>query len=122
MAGSVVETAIYQAIKKFERDCSRIPKLAMQPLFEVINPAKTAKKLGDIQSYHRGLNVVIDTTLTSKVCNDPKDAAMAGKAAEKAESIKRKEYTKNIRIPEKLFIPMVVDNMGGINDEIFRRS
>jgi hypothetical protein len=110
MAGTIVEKAIGTALKRLEDFVEPFPRLESLLGFMRLNTERPAKTFGDFLTFHKGRQVVIDVTLTSKLM-DHKDLAYA-------ERRKRDEYKNNGGFIEGGFVAMAVDCMGGWGNEM----
>jgi len=96
-------------------------------LFEIKNPDKASKVVGDIASTHRGLSVIVDTTWTSKKGKSPETASQVGVMAEKQKrgnlpSIKARNLIVCIGKTVRANGSGSYGSVGSENDEIFSRG
>lgn len=109
-AGGMIERAIFSGISRLESGATRTPRVTDHPLFEVLSP--NHKKEADILSFHRGINVLIDSTFSTKPASSLDASLNPRGAANAAQTRKLSEYSAHLSFPSNAFIPMAVDNMG----------
>lgn len=108
----VIENATHLILKKLEPQLTRFPHVEDMPLFERINEAAAAKRIGDFLSFHNGTAVLIDVTFHMRLLQELSAVVGINEVPRRAEERKKREYTSNLRFPERQFVPMAVDSMG----------
>lgn len=111
-AGNILEKVIFEGVNKLEPGATRIPKLSDMPFFTIKDTSKTSKKYGDIRSFHKGIDTIIDVTMTSKLLKPIVACSRLAEVPARAERRKLLEYTENLSFPKQQVIPFAVDSMG----------